>query len=76
MTKISDFPKDIQKLLATLPISGTPKVVELDTATAGVSIDINMLFVDDLERIVKLKKYRPHISNRNDKLMLLFTLDL
>jgi len=74
--KISDFPKDIQKLISRLPIISTPRVVELDDATAGISIDIDLLFIDDLEKIVQLKKYRPHISNRNNKLMLLFTLGL
>ena len=34
-----------------------------------------MLMIDDLEKIVKDgKKYKAHISNRNNKLMLLFTL--
>ena len=71
---ISDFPKDIQKLIGNLPIRN-PKVVELSETTAGVSVDINMLMIDDLERIVKEgKKYKAHISNRNNKLMLLFTL--
>jgi len=71
---IKDFPQDIQKLIDMLPIRN-PKVVELSSTTAGVSIDINMLMIDDLERIVKEgKKYRAHVANRNGKLMLLFTL--
>ena len=71
---LTDFPEDIQKLIGRLPIR-TPKVIELTSTTAGVSVDINMLMIDDLEKIVKDgKKYKAHISNRNDKLMLLFTL--
>jgi len=73
-TSLTEFPKDIQKLISNLPIRN-PKVIELSDTTAGVSVDINMLMIDDLERIVKDgKKYKAHISNRNNKLMLLFTL--
>ena len=36
---------------------------------------INISETDDLEKILKeAKSYRPHIANRNNKLMLLFTL--
>jgi hypothetical protein len=73
--KLSDFPDDLQKLIRRLPVR-TPKVIELSHVTAAISIDINMLMNDDLQRILKDgAKYKPYVSNRNNKLMLLFTIN-
>jgi len=74
--ELSDFPEDLQKLIKRLPI-GDPKIIELSSTSAGVSINYGMLFHNDLKRIMKdAEKYQPLVSVTNGKMMLVFTLNV